>query len=172
MTDNCPRCASPLAIASRYCESCGADLEDDSEPDPRQAAGWEAVVRSDRDYFDRVEAGGVEFPSTDIERTFTLIGERLTLGRRSTGHPEPLDLDLSGPPADIGVSHLHASFVRQADDAWAVVDCQSTNGTYLNDRDTPIPSGETFVLEDGDRIHIGAWTTITVRRVKARPGGD
>jgi FHA domain len=49
-------------------------------------------------------------------------------------------------------------------DRWVVIDAGSTNGTTLNyaedplTRDTPVP------LRSGDRIHVGAWTTLTVER--------
>jgi pSer/pThr/pTyr-binding forkhead associated (FHA) protein len=67
------------------------------------------------------------------------------------------------PPADTAVSHRHAELRRQPDGGWAVVDCGSANGTYLNDAPEPLPSGELVAISDGDRIHLGAWTTIDVR---------
>jgi hypothetical protein len=37
-----------------------------------------------------------------------------------------------------------------------------TNGTSLNDNDRFLPNGEQAPLSDGDRLHVGAWTTITI----------
>lgn len=165
MTGPCRRCGSPVPATVRYCESCGADLDSPKVEAEPPAAEWELVIQSDRDYFERVEAECVEFPSADINRTYPLTADRITVGRRSSQSTEPVDLDLSGPPADAGISHVHASFVRQPDGAWAVVDCRSTNGTFLNDQEVPIPPGEPVELGDGDRIHLGAWTCITVRRM-------
>ena len=159
MTMACHSCGSPVPETVRFCEGCGADLEEPPE------ARWELVVRSDREYFQRVDAEGVDFPGTDVEWAFRLTGDRVTVGRARSGS-EPVDLDLSGPPADAGVSHLHASFTRQPDGAWAIADSGSTNGTFLNDQETPIPPGDIVFLADGDRIHLGAWTSITLRRVR------
>jgi pSer/pThr/pTyr-binding forkhead associated (FHA) protein len=46
-----------------------------------------------------------------------------------------------------------------------VVDQNSTNGTTVNGSDEPIQPFVPVPLQDGDRVHVGAWTTITVRRV-------
>ncbi|MFD0330538.1 FHA domain-containing protein [Streptacidiphilus monticola] len=45
-----------------------------------------------------------------------------------------------------------------------VIDQDSTNGTTLNGAPDPIPAHTPVALKDGDRIHVGAWTTITVLR--------
>ena len=43
-----------------------------------------------------------------------------------------------------------------------ITDLGSTNGTSLNDSDDLLGNGEETPLADGDRIHVGAWTTITI----------
>jgi hypothetical protein len=43
-----------------------------------------------------------------------------------------------------------------------VSDLGSTNGTYLNDEQKPLTAGQTRSVGDGDRVHVGAWTTITL----------
>lgn len=47
------------------------------------------------------------------------------------------------------VSRKHATIVHR-DDAFYLLDCESTNGTFLNDK--RIQSGEEMLLEDGDKI--------------------
>lgn len=59
-------------------------------------------------------------------------------------------------------------FVAQPDGTWALIDPGSTNGTYLNDDTEPLARNEPVTLRDGDRVHVGAWTRITVRHVVAR----
>lgn len=166
MTRECSSCGSPAPATVRYCENCGTDL-DEPPPATQTAAGsghgWELVIRSDREYFERVEAEGVQFPSVEVCWTHPLTGDRITVGRGGNG-AGPV-LDLSGPPADAGISHVHAELSLRADGRWTMVDCGSTNGTFLNDQDVSIPPGEPIVLADGDRIHLGAWTCITLRRV-------
>jgi predicted component of type VI protein secretion system len=46
--------------------------------------------------------------------------------------------------------------------SWLLADLGSTNGTYLNDATDPLAAGQMTTLSSGDRIHVGAWTTITV----------
>lgn len=53
--------------------------------------------------------------------------------------------------------------VQQPDGSWAVVDQNSTNGTTLNGAEDPIQPYVPVPLQDGDQVHVGAWTTITIR---------
>jgi pSer/pThr/pTyr-binding forkhead associated (FHA) protein len=75
------------------------------------------------------------------------------------------DIDLSSGPTDAGVSHAHAVLLRKPDGGWAIVDSGSANGTYLNQSDEALPANQVTELADGDQIHLGAWTTLTVRRI-------
>ena len=63
---------------------------------------------------------------------------------------------------DPGVSHLHAMLAAQSDGSWAVVDLGSSNGTYINGSTDPIKPHVPVTVADGDRIHLGAWTTLTL----------
>jgi FHA domain len=74
--------------------------------------------------------------------------------------PTPASIDLSGPPADPGVSHLHAVLIAEPDGGWAVLDPGSSNGTQVNGDD--IPGGVKVPLRGGDRIHVGACTLLTI----------
>ena len=67
------------------------------------------------------------------------------------------------PPADPAVSHSHAMLVAQPGGGWAVVDLGSANGTYVNGGGTPIAENVPVPIGDGDRIHVGAWSTLTLR---------
>ncbi|QIQ04785.1 FHA domain-containing protein [Streptomyces liangshanensis] len=133
-------------------------------------AGWTAVVGPDREYFMAMmqrsgpEATGLNLPAYSPEQRLTLDGNQLTIGRRRHSTGESPDIDLSVPPEDPGVSHQHAVLVRQPDGTWAVVDQNSTNGTTINGAEDPIQPYVPVPLSDGDRVHVGAWTTITVRR--------
>jgi hypothetical protein len=48
---------------------------------------------------------------------------------------------------------------------WALLDPGSAGGTALNHATELVPVDVLTPLVDGDRIHVGAWTTITIRRV-------
>ena len=141
-------------------------------PPGSDGAAWSAVVTADRDYFDHVvavggpEAAAISFPPYCPERRFSLgtsrTGEEKQIGRHSASRGIDPAIDLTGPPVDPGVSRLHAVLIGQADGGWAVLDPGSENGTLVNDQDIPV--GVPVPLHDGDRIHLGAWTSITIRR--------
>ncbi len=170
----CPACGAPLD--GRFCESCGHDslaalpaatsVAPASEPSP---ASWTATVSADRAYYNLVmaiggpDADSVDFPAFCPDRFFPLHGNQITIGRRSTSRGINPDIDLTGPPEDPGVSHLHAMLILQPDGKLSIVDLGSSNGTTVNDDQSPLHPNAPRSLSTGDRIHLGAWTTITVR---------
>jgi hypothetical protein len=186
----CPSCGAPLD--DRFCEDCGADSlatpvhvapaaravpavpaggveEPAAEPPPPAVKTWSVVVSADRKYYESVKADGgpdadsIEFPPYCPDRHFPLRGEEITIGRRSTTRGLLPDIDLTGPPEDPGVSRMHAMLVTSAGGGWAIVDINSANGTFLNYRKDNLKPNTPRPLADGDRIHLGAWTTITIQ---------
>jgi FHA domain len=156
----CPVCGMPRPSDDRYCEGCGHDFL--APPSP--ASGWEAVVGADRSQFERLRTDGIVFPGEYRERRFALDAPQMRIGRRrgNSGEPAP-EIDLAGAPEDPGISRLHAVLERRADGGYAIRDLGSTNGTTVNDDPAPLQRDVAVTLADGDRIRIGAWTTITVR---------
>jgi pSer/pThr/pTyr-binding forkhead associated (FHA) protein len=126
------------------------------------------VVTADRAYYDSVRAAGgpdadaISFPAYCPERRFLLSGAEVRVGRRSVSRGIDPEIDLTGPPADPGVSRLHMVLVGAPDGTWSAVDPGSENGTMVNGKE--IPQGEAVPLHDGDRIHLGAWTALTITR--------
>ncbi|MFD9224127.1 FHA domain-containing protein [Streptomyces sp. NPDC060064] len=139
-------------------------------PQYQTPAGWTAVIAPDREYFLAMmqrsgpEATGLNLPAYSPEQHLPLTGNQITIGRRRHSTGESPDIDLSVPPEDPGVSHQHAVLVQQPDGSWAVVDQNSTNGTTLNGAEDPLQPYVPIPLNDGDQVHVGAWTTITIRR--------
>ncbi|MEV7148733.1 FHA domain-containing protein [Streptomyces sp. NPDC093084] len=137
---------------------------------PQGPATWTATIGPDRAYFMAMmqrsgpEAAGLNLPAYSPEQQRTLAGNQVTIGRRRHSTGDTPDIDLAVPPEDPGVSHQHAVLVQQPDGSWAVVDQNSTNGTTVNGGEEPIQPFVPVPLQDGDRVHVGAWTTITVRR--------
>ena len=133
-------------------------------------AGWSATVSADRAYFDSVmaaegpDAGGIKFPPYCPDRHFPLQGKQVSIGRQSRSRGIDPDIDLTGPPEDPGVSHLHALLLAQDDGAWSVVDLDSANGTSVNDEPDPMRPNTPRPLAEGDRVYLGAWTRITLHR--------
>jgi pSer/pThr/pTyr-binding forkhead associated (FHA) protein len=135
---------------------------------PYPQATWTAVVGADRAYYERVQAvtgpegAAVAFPAYCAERRFQLVGNQMQIGRRSVSRGLSPEIDLTGPPADPGISRLHAVLIAAPDGSWAVLDPGSANGTLVNGSEIGV--GDQVPLHDGDRINLGAWTAITVHR--------
>jgi hypothetical protein len=187
----CPACGAPLD--GRFCEACGHDSlaalpatpsttppaapapTSPSAPAPPPpapapaAVSWTATVSADRAYYNTVMAMGgpdadaIGFPQFCPERYFPLRGNQVSIGRHSASRGINPDIDLTGPPEDPGVSHLHAVLIVQPNGSLSIVDMGSSNGTTVNDDQTPLRANVPRPLSTGDRVHLGAWTTITVR---------
>ena len=190
-TDYCDVCGSPVTacdgvlracnapISGRFCEACG---HDSALPEPAAAPAapqsteaavsveWTATVTADREYYKRVIARGgpdtVDFPEFFPERRIVLYGNTL-IGRTNRKQGVDPGIDLGIHPGDRGVSTQHA-VLRIKDSGLTITDLGSTNGTSLNDSDDLLGNGIETALADGDRIHVGAWTTITVAKSETR----
>jgi hypothetical protein len=174
----CPRCGT--ARSGQFCETCGFDIVSStngvqpaasgpgSGPVPERAArgAWTAVVSADWLYYQRVmaassqDAMALPFPGYCSERRFRLTGPEMAIGRRSASRGIEPEIDLTGPPADLGVSRLHAVLTAGPEGGWTVLDPGSENGVLVNDK--PIAPGVPAALADGDRIHLGLWTVIVI----------
>ena len=168
----CPNCGTPRAGASRFCEDCGYDHNTGRVPTlaaPTAApvtAGWTVTIQPDRDYFAENAIDGITFPAGTPARTVALPPPQVRIGRTSSSKGTHPEIDLADD--DPGVSHSHALLTLSVDGVWLVSDLGSTNGTYVNAEQQPLTAGESRALTDGDRVHVGAWTTLTLH---APPAG-
>jgi len=162
--DPCPHCGTPRAGTGRFCEDCGFDHSTGKiptlNPPGTPAAAWTATITADRAYFEANAIEGVDFPAQTRTRTITLPSPQARIGRRSTSQGTAPEIDLADD--DPGVSHSHALLTLSVDGVWLLADLGSTNGTYLNDEQKPLAAGHSRSLADGDQVHVGAWTTITL----------
>ncbi|RFU39301.1 FHA domain-containing protein, partial [Actinomadura logoneensis] len=150
--------------------STGSSGSTPSTPPGTSGGGWIAVVTADRAYYDAViamngpDAARIVFPPAALERRIPLSGERVLIGRRSPSRGTDPQIDLRHPPEDPGVSHTHAVLLARPDGRWSLVDPGSANGTCVNGSAEPIPNNVEVPVGEGDRVHVGAWTTITLTR--------
>jgi FHA domain len=160
VSEPCPQCGAPRGGQDRFCESCGFDFGSDVPAGGDAVApSWAVTIAPDREYFERVAPEGVSFPDNEAAQTIALDAANVRIGRRRpTGGDNAPEIELGDP----AVSRLHATLVRAPDGSWAIVDAGSSNGTTINDGGKPIPPHVEVPLHDGDRVHVGAWTTITV----------
>ena len=99
--------------------------------------------------------------------TVALTQHTALVGRSSQSRDIHPEIALDG---DTGVSRRHAQLVRDGDDL-VVIDLSSTNGTYVvpsgsePSADSPaVVAGLSTRLNDGDRVYVGAWSRLTIRR--------
>lgn len=173
----CPNCGAPRAPAEVFCD-CGLKFSTGQLPSPAAeiaaadpeavTAKWVAVVSADHGYFEFNQLENpddtVTFPADAEVREVPLTSKEILIGRRSDSKGLFPAIDLSEPPSDPGVSRRHA-ILRLNLDGWVVVDQGSTNGTLVRGALTPISPGDAVRLHDGDHLHVGAWTRVTLRRV-------
>lgn len=174
---SCDNCGADRAAADVFCEVCGLDFATGQMPDVTSAppvsqsgapSEWTVLIEADRAFFDgnlvdAADAGAVEFPDGLAPREVRLSGDEVVIGRRSESKGFFPGIDLASPVADPAVSHRHATLRRQADGSWALIDDMSTNGTWVNSAKDPVQHGVVTALHDGDFVHIGSFTRITVR---------
>lgn len=156
----CPLCDMPRT--GRFCPHDGYDSE---LPPTVSAQPLVLVVTADREYFEFVRgsaAAELTFPEYAPERRFLLNGKQMLIGRRSVSRGLEPEIDLTGPPEDPAVGRSHAILVAGPHGSWSVVDLDSINGTYLNLGAVRLEPNVPTPLAPGDRIHVGAWTTLTL----------
>jgi FHA domain len=167
--EECPNCGTPRAGQARFCEDCGYDYTSGKmpqltevlpAPEEAPAGEWTATMIADAAYFALNEVEGVTFPAGTAERIVTLTPPQMRIGRKSTTKGTSPEIDLAD--SDPGASHNHALLTLNTEGVWLVTDLGSTNGTYINDEDLPLTAGQSRALEDGDQVHVGVWTTLTL----------
>ena len=165
----CPSCGAP--ISGRFCEACG---HDSALPEPARDSAAGLGVQSNGPPSSPPTGSSTSAsspaaaptpsssPSSSRNAESSCSGNTL-IGRRNRKQGVEPEIDLGIHPVDRGVSTQHA-VLRIRDSGLTITDLGSTNGTSLNDSDELLGNGEEIPLADGDRIHVGAWTTITVTR--------
>jgi hypothetical protein len=182
----CPNCDAANSPDALFCEDCGYDFATGQLPPPpatvdpvsgRVVAApsqatparppgveWVAEIWVDPDWFTHQDAAGT-CPTSGVPTVVPLVGSTLLIGRRSHSRNINPEIDCSG---DGAISHRHAELTRSGG-RWSVKDLGSTNGTYVGDpggsypKDA-LPPHSARELADDERIYLGAWTRIVVRR--------
>ena len=184
----CPNCGSDHDTAALFCEACGYDFTTGTMPRPPDAptgsaldldaAGegspapvapaiaveWVAEVWVDPDWYESQESED-PCPSPGLPVVVPLAAKSLLIGRPSTSRNIHPDIDCTG---DSGVSRRHAQLNTDGQ-RWWVEDLQSSNGTYVGPASGPLPTepvppGQRREVSEDDRIYVGAWTRLVVRR--------
>jgi hypothetical protein len=180
----CPNCQAANAADALFCEDCGYDFATGqlppapehidpisgrltpSTPTPPPVLGgvtWVAEVWVDPDWFTHQQAAGT-CPTSGVPAVVPLRGTVQLIGRRSRSRKINPEIDCSG---DGAISHRHAE-LNLTGERWSVKDLGSTNGTYVGAPGTypsqQLPPQQSRELADDERIYLGAWTRIVVRK--------
>ncbi len=137
----------------------------------RSTAEWVAVVSADHRYFESNQAESpddtVTFPTDAEVREVPLTSNEILIGRRSDSKGIFPAIDLSEPPSDPGrVPQARRPAPQPDGDGWSSTRGRPT-APWCAARSPPIKPGDAVRLHDGDHLHVGAWTRITLRRVGA-----
>jgi hypothetical protein len=187
----CPSCGTQNDAAALFCEACGYDFTTGSMPRPAESEGgpdpapdltlggeaaaqtpvapaigveWVVEVWVDPDWYAAQESEDA-CPSPGLPEVVPLRLQSLLIGRPSTSRNIHPDIDLTGDP---GVSRRQAQLTTDGP-RWWIEDLQSSNGTFVGPAsgplpETPVQPGQRRELAEGDRIYVGAWTRLVVRR--------
>ncbi len=139
---------------------------------PQGGGAWTATIAPDRTYFMAMmqrsgpEAAALNLPAYSPEQQLQLTGPQVTIGAAAApprGRPRT---SIWAVPRRIPGSRTTSTrcCVQQPDGSWSVVDQDSTNGTTINGAEEPVQPFVPVPLKEGDRVHVGAWTTITLVR--------
>ncbi|MEN0072131.1 MAG: FHA domain-containing protein [Propionicimonas sp.] len=162
--------AGDVPVAGSADETVPVDLaaataptpEPDPAPGPKPVE-WVAELWIDPDWY-AAQGSTDPLPSPGLPDIVPLVKETNLIGRVSTSrniYPE-IDCEL-----DTGCSRRHARLSTDGS-RWWIEDLESANGTFLGSAAgplpaMPIPRGRVELAPD-QRIYVGAWTRIVVRR--------
>jgi len=189
----CPNCQAANSPDALFCEDCGYDFATGQLPpppaqidpvsgklvppaesappsagsaptaSPRTSIGWVAEVWVDPDWFAHQRAAG-SCPTSGLPTVVPLRGTVQLIGRHSHSRNINPEIDCSG---DGAISHRHAE-LSLTGERWSVKDLGSTNGTYVGSPgafpDDQLPAQQRRELADDERVYLGAWTRIVVRK--------
>jgi hypothetical protein len=197
----CPSCQDSNPGDALFCETCGYDfttgqlpppapprssLDLDpaapaapaapapASPSPTAGADWMAEIWVDPAWYERNREDTTDpCPAAGAPKIVPLAGTNALIGRPSSSRQITPQVDCS---PDSGVSRRHAQLLLDGEQ-WYVEDLGSTNGTFVAAAAgalpvDPIPSGQRRELGDNDRVYVGAWTRIVVRRSTPTERGE
>ncbi|MFD6139192.1 FHA domain-containing protein [Promicromonospora sp. NPDC060271] len=129
---------------------------------------WVAEIWVDPDWYAH-EQPEDPMPSAGLPGLVTLRQRSLLVGRPSQSRGIRPDVDCGSDP---GVSRRHCQLTTDGM-RWWVEDLGSSNGTFVAATGDPLPDvpltqGVRREIEESDRVYIGAWTRLVIR--KALPG--
>jgi hypothetical protein len=181
-TQTCPNCSAPSPTDALFCENCGYDFTTGTmpraaslldlpgtsvppvPPAPAKTAEWVVERWVDPDWY-AVQQSDDPCPSPGLPAVIPLTETSVLIGRPSRTRAISPEIDCGD---DTGVSRRQAQLTTDGQ-RWWVEDLQSSNGTYVAPAAGPLPEdpiipGQRQELNPDDRIYVGAWTRLVVRK--------
>ncbi|TDD59781.1 FHA domain-containing protein [Kribbella antibiotica] len=178
----CPNCSDSAAADALFCESCGYDFTTGTMPRAASSldlsatpptappapspvvAEWVIERWVDPDWY-AVQQSDDPCPSPGLPVVIPVAEKSVLVGRPSRSRGIAPEVDCGD---DTGVSRRQAQLTTDGQ-RWWVEDLQSSNGTYVAPAsgplpEIPIPPGQRQELNSDDRIYVGAWTRLVLRR--------
>jgi hypothetical protein len=178
----CPNCSEAASADALFCENCGYDFTTGTMPRPASSldlpagppaptpsapaavAEWVVERWVDPDWY-AVQQSDDPCPSPGLPAVIPLTEKSLLIGRPSRSRGISPEIDCGD---DTGVSRRQAQLTTDGQ-RWWVEDLQSSNGTYVASAAGPLPEdpiipGQRQELNPDDRIYVGAWTRLVVRK--------
>jgi hypothetical protein len=192
-SQDCPNCGVANAKDALFCEACGYDFTTGTMPRkeaPAASAGttsgdaaggaggsiappldedtWVAELWIDPQWYAE-QSSPDPLPSAGPPLVVPLEHTSLLVGRESKSRGIHPDVDCG---TDNGVSRRHAQLTTDGT-RWWVEDLGSSNGTFVAGAVDPLPTtpievGVKREIGPDDRIYLGSWTRLVIR--KAAPG--
>lgn len=109
--------------------------------------------------------GGQPVPDAGSPEVVPLTSHNVVIGRTNVARGLHPDLDAG---TDMGVSVRHAQLTSDGAHWW-VEDLDTSNGTYVSTVGEPLPTqplprGERVRIDEDDRVYLGGWTRLMLRR--------
>ncbi|GAA0604152.1 FHA domain-containing protein [Kribbella sandramycini] len=177
----CPNCSDNAALDALFCENCGYDFTTGTMPRPASSldlsapppvphapsaavAEWVVERWVDPDWY-AVQQSDDPCPSPGLPVVIPISEKSVLVGRPSRTRGIAPEVDCGD---DTGVSRRQAQLTTDGQ-RWWVEDLQSSNGTYVAPAagplpEIPIPPGQRQELNADDRVYVGAWTRLVLRR--------
>ncbi|OLT22230.1 hypothetical protein BJF81_13195 [Ornithinimicrobium sp. CNJ-824] len=133
-------------------------------PSREQDAGWVAEIWVDHAWYATRDTDQPA-PEAGPPELVTLTQDNVVVGRTNVERGLRPDLDAG---TDAGVSVRHAQLTSDGH-RWWVEDLDTSNGTYVSTVGLPLPTepierGVRVQIDEDDRVFLGAWTRLMLRR--------
>ncbi|WP_237565715.1 FHA domain-containing protein [Ornithinimicrobium cerasi] len=152
----------PQAAAERV----GHDPVQHLPPSRRAPEEWVAEVWVDH-VWAATRGSGQPVPEANVPEVVPLTSHHVVVGRTNVERGLHPDLDAG---TDMGVSVRHAQLTSDGE-RWWVEDLDTSNGTFVGTVGEPLPEeplaqGERVRIDEDDRVYLGGWTRMVLRRAR------